>query len=203
MHVHQQMRDLIDQSDRFGDPNADHGLSATGRAFLAGQLAHAQAMCGVLAPLVNSYKRLSAGLEAPTYITWAQRNRSALVRVPRRRADQPDPIRLELRALDPSCNPYLAFAVMLCAGLDGLAHERSLPPPAEEDIHAFNTRRGVVPTLPASLGEAVEILAQSELIGEALGPYLLDRFIDAKRIEWKEYALYVSQWERDRYLRTY
>ncbi|MHB8625151.1 MAG: glutamine synthetase family protein [Aggregatilineales bacterium] len=203
MHIHQQLLDRQTGVNVFGDPNGDHGLSEIGRTFLAGQLFHARGMCALLAPLVNSYKRLVSGLEAPIYVTWAQLNRSALVRVPRARPDQPDSIRLELRAPDPSCNPYLAFAAMLHAGLDGIAQHMELPTPAEEDIHAHNTRRHPPTALPTSLSEAVEALSQSDLMTEAIGLYLLERFIDAKRIEWDEYALHVSRWERERYLRTY
>jgi glutamine synthetase len=203
MHVHQQLLDRQTDANVFGDPNGDHGLSEIGRTFLAGQLFHARGMCALLAPLVNSYKRLVSGLEAPIYVSWAQLNRSALVRVPRARPEQPDAIRLELRALDPSCNPYLAFAAMLRAGLDGITRRLELPPPAEEDIHAFNKRRHPLIALPTSLVEAVEALRQSDLMTEAIGLYLLERFVDAKRIEWEEYALQVSHWERERYLRTY
>ncbi len=202
LHVHQQLVDRQGGS-AFGELDGDHGLSSMGRAFLAGQLTHARAICAVLAPLVNSYKRLLTGLEAPTYVTWAQLNRSALVRVPRVRKDQPDSIRLELRALDPSCNPYLAFAVMLRAGLDGIERDLPLPPPAEEDVHTFHARRRMLTALPESLGEAVEALAESELASDTLGLYLLERFLDAKRMEWSDYMRDVSQWERDRYLRTY
>jgi len=203
MHIHQQLIDTQTGVNLFFDLNGDHSLSLLAQEFLAGQLAHARGLCAIFAPLVNSYKRLVAGLEAPTYITWAQLNRAALVRVPRARADQPDSVRLELRALDPSCNPYLAFAAMLCAGLDGIAHKLPLPTPAEEDLHRFNARRHSLLALPTSLGEAVEALRASTLAGDALGVYLLDRFLDAKRIEWDEYMLHVSQWERDRYLQSY
>lgn len=203
MHVHQQLLDRQTNTNVFGDPNGVHGLSEIGRTFLAGQLFHARGMCALLAPLVNSYKRLVSGLEAPIYVTWAQLNRSALVRVPRALPDQPEAIRLELRALDPSCNPYLAFAAMLHAGLDGIARHIDLPAPAEEDIHAFNTRRHPLVALPNSLVEAVEALSQSDLMTRAIGLYLQERFIDAKRMEWEEYALHVSHWERERYLRTY
>ena len=203
LHIHQQLIDAKSGHNLFFDLNGDHGLSALAQAFLAGQLAHARGLCAIFAPLVNSYKRLVAGLEAPTYITWAQLNRAALVRIPRARPDQPDSVRLELRALDPSCNPYLAFAAMLCAGLDGIAHQLPLPTPAEEDLHRFNARRHSLLALPTSLGEAIETLRASTVAGEALGVYLLDRFLDAKRIEWDDYMLHVSQWERDRYLQSY
>ena len=203
LHVHQQLIDSHSGANLFFDLNGDHGLSALAQTFLAGQLAHARGLCAIFAPLVNSYKRLVAGLEAPTYITWAQLNRAALVRIPRARPDQPDSVRLELRALDPSCNPYLAFTAMLCAGLDGIAQQMPLSTPAEEDLHRFNARRHSLLALPTSLGEAIDALRSSSLAADALGVYLLDRFLDAKRIEWDDYMLHVSQWERDRYLQSY
>ncbi len=203
MHVHQQLVDLHNGLNVFSDPTADYHLSRIGRAFMAGQLAHARGICALLAPLVNSYKRLVTGHEAPIYVTWAQLNRSALVRVPRVHPDQSERTRIELRALDPSCNPYLAFAVMIRAGLDGIARGLELPTPAEEELHLFNTRRRMLTALPASLSEALEAMEQSDLVSEALGLHVFERFLEAKRIEWSEYVLEVSPWERERYLRTY
>lgn len=203
MHVHQQLLDLRGGANAFSDPSSDYTLSNIGRMFLAGQLAHARGMCAILAPLVNSYKRLVAGQEAPVYVTWAQLNRSALVRVPRSTEGQPDAARLELRALDPSCNPYLAFALMLRAGLDGISRGMDLPTPAEEELYTFNSRRRQLTTLPTSLYEALEALEASDLANDALGLHVYERFLEAKRIEWNEYSHEVSPWERDRYLRTY
>src|SRR5258707_7512130 len=203
MHVHQTLTDNYDGKNCFADANNDHGLSSIGRAFLAGQLIHARGICAVLAPLVNSYKRLVAGLEAPVYVTWAQLNRSALVRVPHARAEQPDMTRIELRCVDPSCNPYLALAVMIRSGLDGITRSLELPPAAEEELYLFNTRRRQLTTLPTSLNEALEAMELSDLVGDALGLNVSERFMEAKRIEWNEYALEVSPWELERYLTTY
>jgi glutamine synthetase len=203
MHIHQMLVDVSAGANAFTDNSADHGLSAVGRSFLAGQLAHARGMCAVLAPLVNSYKRLVAGLEAPVYVTWAQLNRSALIRVPRIRAGYPDSTRIELRCTDPSCNPYLALAVMLRAGLDGMARGLELPAAAEEELHLFNAHRRLLTTLPTSLNEALEAMEQCDLVSDALGLNVFERFLEAKRIEWNEYVLEISPWEIERYLTTY
>jgi len=203
MHVHQQVLHHTDGTNLLSDPTADYTLSALGRSYLAGQLAHARGICAVLAPLVNSYKRLVAGHEAPVYVTWAQLNRSALVRIPRNQPGETAGTRIELRALDPSCNPYLAFAVMICAGLDGIAQHMELPSAAEEELHLINTRRRLLPTLPAALNEALAAMEQSDLVSDTLGLHVFERFLEAKQIEWNEYVLEVSPWERERYLRTY
>ncbi|MBX3084213.1 MAG: type I glutamate--ammonia ligase [Anaerolineae bacterium] len=203
MHIHQTLIDTFTNQNAFGDSNTHYHLSNVGRSFIAGQLVHARGMCAVLAPLVNSYKRLVAGLEAPVYIIWAQLNRAALLRVPRTNADQIDQVRVELRCVDPSCNPYLAFAVMLRSGLDGISQAMELPNPAEEDLFSFDTRRHKLPTLPNSLGEALNDLEQSDLVNDALGLHAYERFVSAKRIEWNEYVLSVSPWELDRYLKIY
>lgn len=200
MHVHQMLFDS-QGADVFADSGADYGLSQTGRAFLAGQLDHARGICAVLAPLVNSYKRLVSGIEAPVYVTWAQLNRGALIRVPRIRGT--DHVRLELRCVDPSCNPYLAFAVMLRAGLDGISRGLELPAAAEEELYLFNVRRHNITTLPTSLSEALAAMEGCELVNDALGLHVFERFIEAKRIEWDEYSRDVSQWELERYLTTY
>lgn len=139
MHVHQSLTYAANGKNAFADPGDAHGLSSIAKHFIAGQLAHARGMCAILAPLVNSYKRLVAGYEAPVYINWARINRAALIRVPR--ASAPEATRLELRCPDPSCNPYLAFAVMLAAGLDGIRRELPAPPATEEDIHQLDTQR--------------------------------------------------------------
>jgi glutamine synthetase len=203
MHVHQQLLDLRTGANVFADPHHAYTLSTIGQSFLAGQLTHARGICAILAPLVNSYKRLVTGHEAPVYITWAQLNRSALVRVPRAIPEQPELTRLELRAVDPSCNPYLAFAAMLRAGLDGIERGLEAPPPAEEELYAFNARRRQLVTLPTSLSDALVCLEESDLASDALGLHVYERFLEAKRLEWGEYVLEVSPWERERYLRAY
>ncbi|MBC8163192.1 MAG: glutamine synthetase, partial [Roseiflexaceae bacterium] len=187
----------------FLDASDPYGLSPTARHFVAGLLAHAPGMCAVLAPLVNSYKRLVPGYEAPVYLSWGRTNRSALVRVPRVSPSRPQSTRVELRCPDPSCNPYLAFAVMLRAGLDGVRHELPLPRAVEEDLYMVDPRAYQLETLPSSLGEALVELQRDDVVCGALGPHILERFVEAKTQEWNEYRRYVSQWEIDRYLATY
>jgi glutamine synthetase len=206
MHVHQSLVHLDSGENAFANGQDCYGLSVLARQFIAGQLAHARGMSAVLAPLVNSYKRLVPGYEAPVYISWGQINRSALIRVPQVTPDRPESTRLEIRCPDPSCNPYLAFAVMLRAGLDGI--QRGLEPPAisNEDLYHLDERgreaRGLN-TLPGSLAEALEELKRDELMRETLGDHIFERFIEAKTSEWQEYSLQVSGWELDRYLSIY
>ncbi len=203
MHVHQWLHDQDSDANCFTDPDDDYGLSREARAFLAGQLAHARAICAVLAPLVNSYKRLVAGQEAPLYVTWAQLNRGALLRVPR--LADPDHLgtQIEMRCPDPSCNPYLAFTVLLHAGLRGIRDQLTLPPATEEELYVAANRRRHLPMLPVSLSEALDEFEASELIREALGLHLYERFLQAKRLEWDNYLPVISQWELDRYLNLY
>ena len=203
MHTHQWVIDVESGENRFTDLSHEYGLSHEARLFLAGQLTHARAMTAVLSPLVNSYKRLMSGLEAPIYVTWAQLNRGALLRVPRLSETHRLGTRLELRCPDPSCNPYLAFAVMLHAGLAGLRENLPLPPAADEELYQFSTRLRHLTTLPASLSEALDEMEASDLAREALGLHLFERFLEAKRLEWREYLPVVTPWEIDRYLSTY
>lgn len=199
MHVHQSLVYRATGQNAFADPGDPYGLSQIAKYFAAGQLAHARGMCAILAPLVNSYKRLVSGYEAPVYISWGRINRSALIRVPR--AHEPEGTRLELRCPDPSCNPYLAFAVMLAAGLDGLRRELPVPEASEENLYLLDR----LPTprlamLPASLEEALEELEKDQVVCEALGPHVLERFVSAKRQEWDDYRMEVTPWELNRYL---
>ncbi|MDW8319415.1 MAG: type I glutamate--ammonia ligase [Anaerolineae bacterium] len=204
MHVHQSLMDKRTGKNAFVDPNGLYGLSQLALSFVAGQLAHARGFSAVIAPLVNSYKRLVPGYEAPVYISWARMNRSALIRVPRVRPAQPQSTRVELRCPDPSANPYLAFAVMLHAGLDGIAKGMQPPAPAEEDLyHIGEERRRELRTMPGSLAEAIEELEADPLMREALGDHIYERYIEAKRLEWDEYRISVSKWELDRYLSIY
>lgn len=202
MHVHQSLSDAHGRNV-FYDASDAYGLSRTARQFIAGLLAHAPGMIAILAPLVNSYKRLVPGYEAPVYLSWGRTNRSALVRVPRISAGRPQATRVELRCPDPSCNPYLAFAVMLKAGLDGIKRDLALPEAAEEDLYHVDPLARGLETLPGSLGDALEALQRDEVIASALGPHILERFVEAKQQEWAEYRLFVSQWELDRYLPIY
>jgi glutamine synthetase len=202
MHVHQSLFYTATSKNAFTDPGDPHGLSRIAKYFIAGQLAHARGMCAVLAPLVNSYKRLVAGYEAPVYVSWARINRSALIRVPR--ASAPESTRLEIRCPDPSCNPYLAFAVMLAAGLDGIRRELPVPDATEENLYVLDTlRRAELQVLPGSLNQALNALEEDQVIRDALGAHVCDRFINAKRLEWKDYRLEVTSWELNKYLPNY
>jgi glutamine synthetase len=203
MHVHQSLADAATGKNLFYDPDDPYGLSQTARHFIAGLLAHARGMIAILAPLVNSYKRLVPGYEAPVYLSWGRTNRSALVRVPRISPRRTQATRVELRCPDPSCNPYLAFAVMLKAGLDGIRRKLPLPAAAEEDLYHVDPRARNLETLPGSLGEALDELRRDEVIARALGPHVLERFLEAKSQEWDSYRLAVSQWELERYLPIY
>ncbi len=199
MHVHQSLTDAQTGENLFYDPGNSYLLSPLAKKFMAGQLYHARGMCAILAPLVNSYKRLVAGFEAPVYISWGSRNRSALIRVPRINPDRKDASRLELRCPDPSCNPYLAFAVMLACGLDGIKKDLSLPDPSEENLyHSSNGK--ALPRLPGSLNEALEELKKDEVVQQALGEHAYEHFLEAKAQEWHEYRIQVSKWEIERYL---
>ena len=203
MHTHQQLMQSGTGQNDFFDEKGEYGLSDIGRYFIAGQLAHARGMCAILAPLVNSYKRLVPGYEAPVFINWGRVNREALIRVPRPNTNPQSSVRIELRCCDPSCNPYLALAVMLRAGLDGI--QRKLPLPAAMDESLFlrdenerHLQRSLL--LPATLGEALEGLSEDTLIRDTLGESIYEGFIEAKTIEWLEYRKQVHAWELERYL---
>lgn len=198
MHTHQSLNDSETGMNVFANADDGYGLSEIARQFLAGQLQHARAMCAVLAPLVNSYKRLGTSVEAPVQVTWAHINRGALIRVPGNSA------RLELRCPDPSANPYLATAVMLAAGLDGIRNALVLPPPLEESVVSGAVKRRLVSEiLPRSLGEALEELEQDDVLLNALGPYVSDRYIEAKKQEYRDYKRQITRWELERYLGRY
>jgi glutamine synthetase len=206
MHTHQQLMSLANGQNAFVDEQGEYGLSDTGRYFIAGQLAHARAMCAIVAPLVNSYKRLVPGFEAPVFVNWGRVNREALIRVPRPGVDRQASARIELRCCDPSCNPYLALAVMLRTGLDGIKRKLSLPPAMEESLFLQDEgerlhRRSQL--LPATLGEALEGLREDALIRETLGDLIYEGFVEAKTIEWTDYRKQVHSWEIERYLRVF
>ncbi len=206
LHTHQQLVHLSTGKNAFLDEQDEYGLSDIGRYFIAGQLAHARAMCAILAPLVNSYKRLVPGFEAPVYINWGRVNRQALIRVPRLSRDRSISARVELRCADPSCNPYLAFAIMLRAGLDGIQRRLTLPAPMDENIFLQEDSERIRPRtrmLPATLGEALDILREDGLIRETLGESIYEGFIDAKSIEWVDYRRQVHEWETERYLHIF
>jgi glutamine synthetase len=203
LHLHQSLMYKTTGTNAFTDPGDSHGLSTTAKQFIAGQLDHARGMCAVLAPLVNSYKRLVLGYEAPVHVSWGRINRSALVRIPR--AHTPESTRIELRCPDPSCNPYLAFAVMLAAGLDGIRRKLPIPEATEEDLTLVTQigRANALKFLPGSLDEAIGELEKDSVIREALGSLICERFISAKRLEWQDYRHEVTSWELEKYLPAY
>ncbi|MEA2525255.1 MAG: glutamine synthetase [Thermomicrobiales bacterium] len=206
MHVHQSFAKIGERGNAFVDTSDAYGLSAMAKQFIAGQLHHARGLCAVIAPLVNSYRRLVPGFEAPVYVSWARTNRSALIRVPAIRGGHTAATRIELRCPDPSCNPYLAFAVMLAAGIDGIDRDLPLPEPVEENLYHFtddDLKRRNIPTLPATLGEATDEMERDEIVRAALGDHVFERLIEAQRTEWSDFRRHVSTWERDRYLEVY
>jgi glutamine synthetase len=203
MHVHQSLMGLPDGENLFAG-ESEYGLSEVAEHFIAGQLHHAPGMCAVLAPLVNSYKRLVRGFEAPIFVSWARTNRGALVRVPH--VARPEVTRVELRSPDPSCNPYLAFAVMLRCGLDGIERGLALPPPVEESLYGFDDTelgRRNVGVLPDNLRDALDALRADDTVLDALGDHLAERFLEAKTLEWREYRGQVTQWELEQYLERF
>jgi len=203
MHVHQSLFDITSQQNVFFDASDTYKLSSTAKHFIAGQLIHAKAISAITSPTVNSYKRLVPGYEAPVYICWGAKNRSALVRIPRYSPGREQATRCELRSPDPSCNPYLAFAVMLAAGLDGIQRQLSLPEPTESNVFALThqqRRDQGIDTLPGSLFEACAELEKDPVIIEALGPHIVDMFLNGKRQEWTEFHQQITPWELQRYL---
>jgi glutamine synthetase len=204
MHTHQSLYSISQQRNAFADPDNKYGLSDLARSYMAGILTHARGMIAVLAPLVNSYKRLVPGYEAPTYLTWGRTNRSALIRVPKVSPGiSIEATRVEVRCPDPSSNTYLAFAVMLAAGLDGVEKGLQLSDPVEESLYAMSSDRikeHGIKELPGTLSEALDELEQDEVICNAQGDHVLSHYVEAKREEWNEYRTQVTQWEIDRYL---
>jgi glutamine synthetase len=205
MHTHQSIYNTSSGENAFFDADDRYKLSKTAYAFMAGQIEHARALAAIAAPTVNSYKRLTPGYEAPVYICWGQINRSALIRIPRYSPGREQSTRLELRCPDPSCNPYLAFAAMLWAGLDGIKRELEPPPPVEENVYHFDDaklRELDIGTLPSTLKEAIDELEKDEVLQQALGEHAYRAFVRAKKAEWDEYRIQVTDWELDRYLET-
>jgi len=201
MHTHQSL--FTNGRNAFFDAGDEWHLSATGKAFIAGQLHHAREICAVFAQWVNSYKRLVPGYEAPVYVAWSRRNRSALIRIPLYHPGKEQATRAEIRCPDPACNPYLTFAALLHAGLEGIEKGYELPAPMEENLfeltHEERRERGIV-SLPESLGEAIDALSQSDLCRRILGPHIFERYVALKEKEWDEYRLQVTPWELQRYL---
>jgi glutamine synthetase len=201
MHVHQSL--FRGDENAFFDGNDEYYLSQAGKGFIAGLLRHARELSALFAPSVNSYKRLVPGYEAPVYVAWSRRNRSALVRVPVYHPGKEKATRCELRCPDPSCNPYLTFAALLHAGLEGIEQGYELVDPMERNLYDLTHDERVslgVDQLPETLGEAVDEMSKSELVNKALGDHIFPRYIDLKREEWEDYRVQVTGWELDRYL---
>ncbi len=201
MHLHLSL--FNDEGNAFHENGAEYSLSPIARQFMAGLLIHAREISAVTNQLVNSYKRLVRGFEAPVWVSWAQNNRSALIRVPVTKADKPSSTRIEFRSPDPSCNPYLALSVILAAGMKGIEEGYDLPDELTHNLFDMDetepTKLGLTP-LPASLSEALDEMEKSELVREALGEHIFEWFLRNKRSEWRDYKTHVSQWELDRYL---
>ncbi len=205
MHVHQSLFSP-EGKNLFFDPRDDYHLSKLAKSFIMGQLTHIKAMNAILNPTINSYKRLVVGYEAPVYIAWGQRNRSALIRIPRYTPGREKGVRAELRCPDPSANPYLAFAVMLAAGLDGIEKKMTPPAPIEENIYEFSeaeAKQRNVGVLSKDITEAIDNLEKDKVVRGALGEFVFDKFCELKRQEWDSFRMQVTPWEIDQYLEKY
>jgi glutamine synthetase len=201
MHTHQSL--FKGDKNAFFDPKDEFHLSGIAKSYIAGILHHSKEITAITSQWVNSYKRLVPGYEAPVYISWARRNRSTLVRVPMYKPGKEKATRIEYRSPDPACNPYLAFAVMLAAGLKGIEKGYALPPPVEEDIFEMSEterKKHGIDSLPGNLFEAIQYAEKSELVRETLGDHIFEKFIENKKIEWDQYRTHVSQFELERYL---
>jgi glutamine synthetase len=201
MHVHQSL--FKDGKNAFHDPDDKYNLSDVAKHYIAGLMQHAPEITAVTNQWVNSYKRLVPGYEAPVYVSWARRNRSAMVRVPMYKPGKEKATRTEFRSPDPACNPYLAFAVMLGAGMEGIKKKYELPEPIEEDIFEMNPaerKAHGITDLPGNLYAAILEAEKSELVKKVLGDHIFNKFIENKRIEWDNYRTHVSQFELDKYL---
>ncbi|MFC2040496.1 glutamine synthetase family protein [Chloroflexota bacterium] len=201
MHVHQSL--FKGKKNAFFGTDDAYNLSDNAKSYIAGILEHAPAITSICNQWVNSYKRLVPGYEAPVYLSWARRNRSDLVRVPEYRPGRENATRIEFRSPDPACNPYLAFSVMLAAGLDGIERGLKAPAPVEENVYEMSesqrAKRGIE-TLPSNLLEAVKITEKSKLVRKALGDHVFENFIYNKKVEWNNYRIQVHAYERERYL---
>ena len=201
MHTHMSL--FSGGKNAMFDADDAYFLSDVGKAFIAGQLKHAREVSSIFAQWVNSYKRLVPGFEAPVYVAWSRRNRSALVRVPLYHPGKEQATRMELRCPDPACNPYLTFAALLQAGLEGVEKGYELPEPMEKNLYHLapdDRKRLGIEQLPETLGEAIELTAESELVLRTLGEHMFNRFVEIKRQEWEDYRVQVTRWELDRYL---
>lgn len=202
MHVHQSLSKKGGKNSFF-DPNGANQLSDIARSYVGGVLRHAKAICAVTNPTINSFKRLVPGYEAPTNIAWSEQNRSPMIRVP---ASRGEGTRIEVRMPDPSCNPYLAFAVMLQCGLDGVANSIDPGAPIAKDMFTMSERekkRLRIDKLPGDLNEAVSALEKDKYVCDALGEHVARHFIESKRTEWQDYISMVHPWEVNRYISMY
>ena len=204
MHVHMSL--FRGDDNAFYDESDDYDLSPTAKSFMAGLLRHAREITAVTNQTVNSYKRLVPNFEAPVHISWARNNRSGLIRVPIAKQSNPLATRIEYRSPDPACNPYLAFSLMLAAGMKGIEEQYELPDEADANLFEIDDaelERQGIGQLPHSLHDALEIMEQSTLVREALGEHIFEWFLRNKREEWRSYKAHVSQWELERYLPTW
>jgi glutamine synthetase len=203
MHTHFSL--FEGDTNAFHDAGDPYGLSKTARGFIAGVLHHAREISAVTNQWVNSYKRLVVGFEAPVYISWARNNRSVVVNVPHTKKGKSESTRIEYRAPDPACNPYLAFSVVLAAGLRGIEENYDLPTETTANLYQLTEEERLaegIEMLPGSLSDALDVMDDSELVAEALGEHVFEWFIRNKRAEWREYKTHISQFELDRYYRN-
>ena len=201
MHVHQSL--FKDGRNAFFDAKDPYHLSKLAKSYVAGLLKHAPEITAITSQWINSYKRLVPGYEAPVYLSWARRNRSDLIRVPEYQPGKENATRIEYRSPDPACNPYLTFAVMLAAGLDGIEKGLEPPTPVEENVYEMSEeerKKKGIGTLPASLWEAIKLTEKSEVVRKALGEHVFDAFIKNKTIEWDQYRTQVTDYELKKYL---
>jgi glutamine synthetase len=205
MHTHISL--FAGETNAFYEEGAESNLSPVAQQFIAGLLRHAPEITAVTNQLVNSYKRLVSGFEAPVHVSWARNNRSALVRIPvTKRGKEAAGTRIEYRALDPACNPYLAYSVLLAAGMAGVDGNYELPPEANANLFELTEAERVkadIPLLPSSLSDALDVMEASDLVREALGEHIYEWFLRNKRAEWSDYKAHVSQFELDRYLKNW
>ncbi len=203
MHVHMSLFSLDGKTNLFADTETEWGISSMGLGYIAGIIEHARSFCAMTNPLINSFKRLVPGYEAPTHIAWSMQNRSPMIRIPARRGLG---TRVEIRMPDPSCNPYLAFACVLAAGLDGIEKGVEPPAPVNKNIYTMSARertRKKISSLPGNLSIAITAMEKSPLMKDALGEHVFDHFVAAKKREWSEYIAQVHDWELQRYLGSY
>jgi glutamine synthetase len=201
MHTHQSL--FKGEKNAFFSPEDENCLSDTAKKFMAGQLQHSKEICSIFAQWANSYKRLVPGYEAPVYIAWSKRNRSALIRVPQYHPGKEKAVRAEFRPPDPSCNPYITFAAMLQAGLDGIENDYELAAPLDKNLYDLSEedrKKAGIESLPDSLGEAISITEKSDFVRKAIGDHIFSRFVELKRKEWADYRIQITPYEIDNLL---